>query len=211
MSRRHFLRISTQLDIAEIQTTADSIEISMRMKIRHAITSARRSKIQPTCKAFPFLRRGRAFGVWLERRAELEKSIVELNSTRTTAKTLAIQLKLSRCAEEEERNAYTVFRNRIEASQDSQKKVLSSIGEDVRTVSRDTELLRFRRATTHTETWNRQEYEFSARNVALDLNYNESAALTDAHVKRYMFRTEGDYCCYAVIHRLENTEVQHRL
>ena len=28
MSRRHFLRISTQLDISEIQTTADSIEIS---------------------------------------------------------------------------------------------------------------------------------------------------------------------------------------
>ena len=46
MSRRHFLRISTQLDISEIQTTADSIEISMRMKIRHAITSARRSKLE---------------------------------------------------------------------------------------------------------------------------------------------------------------------
>ena len=194
MSRRHFLRISTQLDISEIQTTADSIEISMRMKIRHAISSARRkqTRIQPTCKAFPFLGKGRAFGVWLERRAELEKSIVELNSTRTTAKTWAIQLKLSRCAEEEERNAYTVFRNRIEASQDSQRKVLSSIGEDVRTVSRDTELLRFRRATTHTETWNRWEYKFSARNVALDLNYNESAALTDAHEKRYKFRTEDD-------------------
>ena len=26
----------------------------------------------------------------------------------------------------------------------------------------------------------------------LDLNYNESAALTDAHVKRYKFRTEAD-------------------
>ena len=41
MSRRHFLRISTQLDISEIQTTADFIEISMRMKIMHAITSAK--------------------------------------------------------------------------------------------------------------------------------------------------------------------------
>ena len=46
MSRRHFLRISTQLDISEIQTTADFIEISMRMKIMHAITSARRSKLE---------------------------------------------------------------------------------------------------------------------------------------------------------------------
>ena len=46
MNSRHFLRISTQLDISEIQTTADSIEISMRMKIRHAMTSARRSKLE---------------------------------------------------------------------------------------------------------------------------------------------------------------------
>ena len=46
MNSRHFLRISTQLDISEIQRTANSIEISMRMKIRHAITSARRSKLE---------------------------------------------------------------------------------------------------------------------------------------------------------------------
>ena len=91
-------------------------------------------------------------------------------------------LKLSRCAEEEERNAYAILRNRIKASQDSKRKVLSSIGEDMRTVSRDTEFLRFRRATARTEVWNRQEYEFSARNVVLDLNYDESGALTDAHV-----------------------------
>ena len=51
----------------------------MRMKIRHAITLAKTKQtgIQPTCKAFPSLGRGSAFGVWLERRAELEKSIVE--------------------------------------------------------------------------------------------------------------------------------------
>ena len=85
--------------------------------------------------------------MWLERRAELEKSIVELNSTRTTAKTLAIQLKSSRCAEEEERNAYAVLRNRIKVSQDSKRKVLSSIGEDMR----DLYLLRFPLAMTHTE------------------------------------------------------------
>ena len=101
-------------------------------------------------------------------------------------------LKLSRYAEEEERNAYAILRNRIKASQDSKRKVLSSIGEDMRTVSRDTELLRFRRATTRTEVWNRQEYDFSARNVVLDLNCNESAAVTDAHVKRYKFCTEDD-------------------
>ena len=46
MSRWHFLRNSTQLDFSEIQTTADSIEISRRMKIRHAITSARRSELE---------------------------------------------------------------------------------------------------------------------------------------------------------------------
>ena len=99
-------------------------------------------------------------------------------------------LKLSRCAEEEERNAYAILRNRIKASQDSKRKVLSSIGENANL--RATELLRFRRATTRTEVWNRQEYEFSARNVVLDLNYNESAALTDAHVKSYKFCTEDD-------------------
>ena len=38
------------------------------------------------------------------------------------------RLKLSRCAEEEERNAYAILRNRIKASQDSKRNVLSSIG-----------------------------------------------------------------------------------
>ena len=85
--------------------------------------------------------------MWLERRAELEKSIVELNSTRTTAKTLAIQLKSSRYAEDEECNAQAILRNRIKASQDSKRKVLSSIGEDMR----DLYLLRFLLAMTHTE------------------------------------------------------------
>ena len=40
------MRISTQLDISEIQTTTNSIEITMKMKIRHAITSARRNKLE---------------------------------------------------------------------------------------------------------------------------------------------------------------------
>ena len=80
----------------------------MRMKIKHAITSARRTF--PVC----FNRHPRriASGVWLERRAELEEDIVELDATRTTAKTLAMQLKSSKCAEEEEksRQAFEAFK-----------------------------------------------------------------------------------------------------
>ena len=67
MSRRHFLRISTQLEA------------------RDHFSKTKQTGIRPTCKAFPSLGRGIDSGVWLERRAELEKSIVELNSTRTTA------------------------------------------------------------------------------------------------------------------------------
>ena len=104
MRRSHFLRISSQLDISEIQTTADSIKISMRMKIRHAITSARPSKLE-------FSRHARAF---------------------------------------------------------------PSLGAKYRTLAFSTS------NDTH-------------RNpIRQDLNYNESEALTDAHVKRYKFRTEDD-------------------
>ena len=42
------------------------------------------------------------------------------------------------------------------------------------------------------EAWNRQESEFSARNVVLDLNSPESAALVDAHAKRCKLRTEAE-------------------
>ena len=124
-------------------------------RIRHAITSARRTI--PVCFGrhagrSPPLGRGSAFGVWLERRAELEEdTVVELDAARTTTKTLAMQLKSSRCAEEEERSACAALRNRVGASQASTREVLASIGEDMRAVSRDTELLRFRLATTHTE------------------------------------------------------------
>ena len=72
--------------------------------------------LRPTCRAFPPLGRGSAFGVWLERRAELEEATVELDAARTAAKTLAMQLKSSRCAEEEERSACAALRNRVEAS-----------------------------------------------------------------------------------------------
>ena len=59
--------------------------------------------------------------------------------------TLAIQLKLSRCAEDEEFSAYAVLRNRFKPAKLSKRKVLASIGEDMRTVSRNTDL------TTHSE------------------------------------------------------------
>ena len=74
---------------------------------------------------------------------------MELNATRITAKTLATQLKLSRCAEDEECSTHAVLRNRVEISQAPKRKVLTSIREDMRAVSRDTELFRFRLTMTH--------------------------------------------------------------
>ena len=62
-------------------------------------------------------------------------------------KTLAIQLKSSRCAEDEEGSAYAVLRNRVKPAKHSKRKVLASIGEDMR----DLYLLRFLLAMTHTE------------------------------------------------------------
>ena len=74
----------------------------------------------------------------------------------------------------------------------SKMEVLISIVEDMRTILRSTDLLRFLLAMTH-------------RNpIRQHLNYNESAALIDAHFKRYKFHTEDDNCCFAVIHRLES-------
>ena len=68
--------------------------------------------------------------------AETEKSTAELDAAKTTAKTLAMQLKLSRYAEEKVYSAYADLRSRAEASQ-------VSSGEDMRAVSRNTELLSF--------------------------------------------------------------------
>ena len=74
----------------------------------------------------------------------------------------------------------------------SKMEVFISIVEDMRTILRSTDSLRFLLAMTH-------------RNpIRQDLNYNESAALIDAHLKRYKFHTEDDNCCFAVIHRLDN-------
>ena len=71
-------------------------------------------------------------------------------------KTLAVQLKLSRCAEDEECSAYAVLSNHVRPAKHSKRKVLASIVENMRTVPRDTELLRFRLEKIHTEAWNRQ-------------------------------------------------------
>ena len=67
------------------------------------------------------------------------------------SKLLAMQLKSSRNAEKGEYSAYADLRNRVETSQASKKEVLTSIGEDIRAVSRNTEFLRFLLAMIHTE------------------------------------------------------------
>ena len=63
-------------------------------------------------------------------------------------KILAMQLKSSRCVYDEEHSVYADLRSRVETSQTSKKEVLTSSGEDMRAVSRDTELLRFLLAVT---------------------------------------------------------------
>ena len=179
MSRKHFLRISASWTSARFRQFAESIETLQENEDQapdHFSKTNISSLPQPTCRAFPPLGRGSAFGVWLERRAKLEEDIVELDATRTTAKTLAMQLKSSRCAEDEECSAYTVLRNRVKPAKHSKRKVLASIVEDMRAVLRDTEL------TTHTEL---AEYRFR-------LNYHESAALVDAHARRCKLRTEAE-------------------
>ena len=66
-------------------------------------------------------------------------------------KILAMQLKSSRCVYDEEHSVYADWRSHVETSQASKKEVLTSNGEDKRTVSRNTELLRFLLAMIHTE------------------------------------------------------------
>ena len=78
------------------------------------------------------------------------------------SKTLAMHMKSSRYAEEDEHSAYADLRSRVETSPASKKEMLTSIGEDIRAVLRKTEFLRFLLAITH-------------RNpIRQDLNYNES-------------------------------------
>ena len=83
------------------------------------------------CKTFPSLESDNAFYVRLERLAKVEKSTVELDIARITAKRLAMQLKSSRFAEEKEYSAHDDWRNRVETSQNSKRRVLISISEDM--------------------------------------------------------------------------------
>ena len=89
--------------------------------------------------------------------------------------TLAIQLKSSRCAEDEEVSAHAVLRNRVKPAKHSKRKVFASIVEDMRTV--------LRQSSRHTQ---------SSWNIVLDLNYHENAALVDAHAKKCKFLTEAE-------------------
>ena len=112
------MRISTQLDISEIQTTAHSIEILHENEDQgrdHFSKTDSSSLLQPTCRASP---------LWLERRSELEGNIVELDAARITTKTLTMQLKLSRCAEDAECSARAVLRNRVKPARHSKRKCL---------------------------------------------------------------------------------------
>ena len=70
------------------------------------LSKTKQTGIRLTCKAFPSLES-----------AEREKSTTELDAARTTAKTLANQMKSSRYAEEDEHSAYIDLRNRVETSQ----------------------------------------------------------------------------------------------
>ena len=45
----------------------------------------------------------------------------------------------------------------------------------------------------------------------MDLNYNESAALTDANVKKCKLHTEANNCCHVVIRRLEHSKCNRRI
>ena len=68
---------------------------------------------------------------------------------------------------------------------------LTSIGEDIRAVSRIQSFCDFY-WQSHTEDWNQIPDEFLTQNVIFDLNYNESAALPYAHVKRCKLHKEAD-------------------
>ena len=65
-------------------------------------------------------------------------SIVELYATGTTAKTLTMQLKLSRYTVDDECSAHAVLRNRVKPAKHPERKVLTSIDEDMQPISRDT-------------------------------------------------------------------------
>ena len=159
MIRRHFLRISASWARFRKLLRPETLHEN---EIRHAITSARRtfsSLLRPTCKAFCF---------W--------------QTCRTGRSRLAIQLKSSRCAEDEEGSAYAVLRNRVKPAKHSKRKVLASIFEDANS-SRSTELLR--EFETHDTHRGMECQEFSEERVRFELSMQR----VDAHAKKCKFRS----------------------
>ena len=71
--------------------------------------------------------------------------------SRITNKILAVQLKLSRYAQEDKHCIHLMLIRDIVSSHDSKMEVLISIVEDMRTILRSTDFLRFLLAMTHTE------------------------------------------------------------
>ena len=104
------------------------------------LSKTKQSGIRLTYQAFPSLGS-----------AELENPLQNWMLPELQSKTLAMQMKSSGYAEEDEHSAYADLRSRVETSQASKKEMLTSIREDIRAVSRNTEFLRFLLAMTHTE------------------------------------------------------------
>ena len=127
-----FLANLGQLDICEIQTISESIETLQENEdqARDHFSKTKQTGIVPS--------------------ADLQSVLLLVCGWRDVPNwkkptTLATQLKLSRCAEDEEVSVYAVLSNHVKLAKHSKRKVLASIGEDMRTVSRNTEL------TTHSE------------------------------------------------------------
>ena len=101
----------------------------MRMKSMHAITSAKRSKLElclrPTCKVYCFWR------------------VIGETCRTGRSQNIGHAVELSRY--QALYSSYAALRNRVKPAKHSKRKVLASIFEDMRTVLRDTEL------TTHSE------------------------------------------------------------
>ena len=85
----------------------------------------------------------------LEIRAELEKSIVEQNYRQNIGYTVE---KVKVCSRGQALySSYATWRNRVKPAKTSMMEMLISIVEDMRTILRSTDLLRFLLAMTHTE------------------------------------------------------------
>ena len=130
------MRISASWTSARFRQIAETVETlhENEDQARDHFSNTNSSSVpQLTSKAFPPIGRERMLMAYGCRGVQ--------NWKRTL---LVMQLKLSRCEEDEECSAYAALRNRAKASHDSKREVLASIGEDMRTVSRYIELMRLR-------------------------------------------------------------------